>query len=196
MNKTVTMLLFAGMVAGCVSSISQPEQTISKFNPAPVQPAPDPIVRTDPFLNNEIWVHWFQLGGTLETHRKSCKTLSGTWNYEREWCETPTIPHFGVPSVVSFSRPYPEPETVNLKCTSSVSFVYIDANSILLNTWLEYCYGDFGEPFIKDDKGWVWKFNNALLGVTHLDWGFGVWYSLCNFNTPQGPALRSTTGSH
>lgn len=200
MNKIVTMLLFAGMVVGCVSSISQPEQTISKFNPAPVQPAPDPIVRTDPFLNDEIWVHWFQLGGTLETHRKSCKTLSGTWNYEREWCEVPTIPNFGVPSVVYFDWANPEnPEIA--QCTSRITFVYIDANRTFLNTWLEYCYGDFGEPFIKDpnDKGgWVWKFNNALLGVVKVEdpfVGFGAWYSLCSFDVPRGPTLRSTTGS-
>ena len=189
MNKTVTIWLFAGMVVGCVSSISQPEQTFSKFNPAPVQPAPDPV------FNDEIWVHWFQLGGTLESHRKSCKTLSGTWNYKHERCESPTIPNFGVPSFVFFDDLREiTPET--FKCTSTITFAYVDTNLTFLNTWLEYCYGDFGEPYIKSDKGWAWKFNNALLGVIHLDWGFEVWYSLCNFNTPQGPALRSTTGSH
>ena len=186
MNKTVAILLFAGMVAGCVSSISQPE-----LNPAPAQPTPDPVP------NNEIWVHWFQLGGTLETHRKSCITLSGTWNYINEECESPVIPNFGSPSVVIFNRfPVNDPDLLkkNIKCTSSVSFVYIDDRAFL-NTWLEYCYGDFGEPFIKDDRGWGWVFNNAVLVVGNGEEVFSVNYLLCNFPVPQR-SLYSTTGSH
>lgn len=203
MNKTVAILLFTGMVAGCVSSVPHFEQTISKFNPAPVQPASDPIVRTDPFLNDEIWVHWFQLGGTLETHRKSCKTLSGTWNYERESCESPVIPNFGTPSAVFFHY---DTLIINASrtCTSSIDFVYIDANHTFLNTWLDYCYGEFGEPYIKDgaifptslNQDWGWKFNNAWLSVGSFPDGFGVLYTLCSYNVPQGPALRSNTGSY
>lgn len=197
MNKTVTMLLFAGMVAGCVSSISQPEQTISKFNPAPVQPAPRTVTNSTPspetsgpiipnvdyprILNGQIQGS-FNIDGALKDHRVVCKKAGGVWDYDDNRCGFQRNTNhtgrldvsFGTETYV-LDKGYVGPVNyVEIVEGNKVAFLYSSISSAHRNKWLEYLYERYGEPFFyyqNDEKTYSrrkWEFDNGVVYIS--DW--------------------------
>ena len=112
------------------------------------------------------WVHGFQLGASLSTHRQSCKNLKGEWDYRDDTCNHPVINKFGSPAWVSFGWRR-EDEDLRRK---GVGFIYAEMG--YLDKWLEYCHTTFGEPMklSHDDGRWDyrWELDDGMINVGSL----------------------------
>lgn len=109
------------------------------------------------------WVHGFQLGASLDTHRQSCKNLKGEWDYQTDTCDHPVINKFGSPAFVSFRWSWASEDLWR----KDVGFMYNEMG--YFNKWLEYCHATFGEPqkLSHDNGSWDyrWELDDGMINV-------------------------------
>ena len=109
------------------------------------------------------WVHGFQLGASLSTHRQSCKNLKGEWDYRDDTCNHPVINKLGSPAWVWFNWGW----TGEILRRKGVGFVYTEMG--YLDKWLEYCHTTFGEPkkLSNDSGGWDyrWELDDGMVNI-------------------------------
>ena len=112
------------------------------------------------------WVHGFQLGAALSTHRQSCKNLKGEWDYRDDTCNHPVINKFGSPTFVAFGWSWTGEELSR----KGVRFIYTEMG--YFNKWLEYCHSTFGEPekLSYDNGRWDyrWELDDGMINVGSL----------------------------
>lgn len=112
------------------------------------------------------WVHGFQLGASLDTHRQSCKNLKGEWDYRFNTCDHPVVNKFGSPAFVNFKWSWTGEELSR----KGVNFTYSEMG--YFDKWLEYCHTTFGEPErLSNDIGeWVyrWELDDGMINVSSL----------------------------
>lgn len=109
------------------------------------------------------WVHGFQLGASLSTHRQSCNNLKGEWDYMSEECEHPVISKFGSPVIITYDWSW-DSENINRK---GIQFFYKEYT--YQKEWLNYLYKTFGEPNDKynENDGWYirWLLDDGLISI-------------------------------
>jgi len=112
------------------------------------------------------WVHGFQLGASLSTHRQSCKNLKGKWDYRFDICEHSVINKFGSPTFVAFGWKWKH-EDFSRK---GVRFIYTEMG--YFDKWLEYCHSTFGEPEkLSNDSGewnYRWELDDGMIDIGSL----------------------------